>query len=79
VLKSTLSSSGIFIKTVDGKFYFKEKEALDYIIKVTEKVLTKKLEKGKKEVKVKGSTTAKSTSQNSNSQGKSQHKNKKKK
>jgi hypothetical protein len=57
-LKSTLSSSGIFIKTVDGKFYFKEKESLDYIIKVTEKVITKKLEREKKEVK----SSTKSTS-----------------
>ena len=36
---------------MDNKFYFKEKEALDYIINVTEKVLTKKLEKEKKSVK----------------------------
>jgi hypothetical protein len=49
-LKSTLTSSGIFFKTIDGKFYFKEKEAFDYIIKVTEKVLTKNLEKEKKEM-----------------------------
>jgi hypothetical protein len=47
VLKSTLTSSGIFFKTIDNKFYFKEKEAFDYILKVTEKVLTKNLEKGK--------------------------------
>ena len=59
MLKSTLSSSGIFIKTVDGKFYFKEKEALDYIIKVTEKVLTKKLENRK----VKPSNSSKNISQ----------------
>jgi hypothetical protein len=51
VLKSTLSSSGIFLKTADDKYYFKEKEALDYIIKVTEKVLTKKLEQEQKEIK----------------------------
>jgi hypothetical protein len=44
-LKSTLSSSGIFIKTLDSKFYFKEREAVDYIIKASEKVLTKKMEK----------------------------------
>jgi hypothetical protein len=43
-----LSSSGIFFKTVDSKFYFKEKEALDYIIKLTEKILTKNLEKQSK-------------------------------
>jgi len=49
-LKSTLTSSGIFFKTIDLKFYFKEKEAFDYVIKVTEKVLTKNLEKEKKEM-----------------------------
>jgi len=51
VLKSTLSSSGIFFKTVDLKYYFKEKEALDYIIKITEKVITKKIEKENKFIK----------------------------
>jgi hypothetical protein len=51
VIKSTLRSSGLFFKTVDDKFYFKEKEALDYIIKVTEKVLTKKMEKNKSDSK----------------------------
>ncbi len=45
VLISTLSSSGIFFKTVDGRYYFKEKEAIDYVIKVTEKVVTKKIKK----------------------------------
>lgn len=64
MLKSTLCSSGLFIQTDDNKYYFKEKEALNYIIKVTEKVLTKKLEKNIKESKT--SSTAK-TSKNSKS------------
>jgi hypothetical protein len=44
-----LCSSGLFLRTIDGKYYFKEKEALDFIIQVTEKVITKKLTKEKKE------------------------------
>lgn len=59
MLKSTLSSSGLFFKTEEGKYFFKEKEALDYIIKVTEKVLTKKLERKIKESK--NSSTAKAS------------------
>jgi hypothetical protein len=59
VLKSTLSSSGIFFKTVDGRYYFKEKEAVEFIIKVSEKVLTKKLEKEKKESKSITTTSSK--------------------
>jgi hypothetical protein len=51
VLKSTLTSSGIFFKTVDGRYYFKEKEAVEFLIKTSEKVLTKKLTKEKKESK----------------------------
>lgn len=63
-MKSTLCSSGFFFQTEDNKYYFKEKEGLNYIIKVTEKVLTKKLEKNIKDSKT--STTAK-TSKNSKS------------
>jgi hypothetical protein len=33
------------MKTTDDKYYFKEKEAVDFIINVSEKVLTKKMEK----------------------------------
>lgn len=58
-MKSTLKSSGLFFKTVDGKFYFKEKESLDYIIKVTEKVLTKKGERTEKYKNPKGLKTKK--------------------
>ncbi len=53
VLKSTLLSSGIFFRTVDNKYYFKEKEALDYIIKVAENILTKKMEKASESEKKK--------------------------
>jgi hypothetical protein len=56
-LKSTLSSSGIFFKTVDDKWYFKEKEAFDYVLKVTEKEVSKKLEKERKETKSKTSNS----------------------
>jgi hypothetical protein len=59
VLKSTLSSSGIFFKTVDGRYYYKEKEAVEFIMKVSEKVLTKKLEKEKKESKSLTTTSSK--------------------
>jgi hypothetical protein len=59
VLISTLSSSGIFFKTTDGKYYFKEKEAIDYVLKVTEKTITKKMSK-EKSGKVLSSTTNKS-------------------
>lgn len=59
VLKSTLCSSGLFIQTEDNKYYFKEKEALNYIIKVTEKVLTKKLEKNIRDSKT--TSTAKTS------------------
>jgi hypothetical protein len=64
VLKSALSSSGIFFKTVDEKFFFKEKEAVEFIIRVSEKVLTKKLEKEKKESKsISSTSTGKSKKQ----------------
>ncbi len=63
-MKSTLCSSGLFFPTEDNRYFFKEKEALNYIIKVTEKVLTKKLEKNIKDSKT--SSTAK-TSKNSKS------------
>jgi len=48
VFKSTLSSSGIFAKNEDGKWSYKEKEAVEYVLRVTEKLLTKKIEKEKK-------------------------------
>jgi len=54
----------LFIQTEENKYYFKEKEALNYIIKVTEKVLTKRLEKNIKDSKT--TSTAK-TSKNSKS------------
>jgi hypothetical protein len=57
---STLSSSGIFFKTADGKYYFKEKEAIDYVLKVTEKTLTKKMGKDKQSGNTSSSTTNKS-------------------
>ena len=47
VLKSALSSSGVFEKNTYGLWFYKEKEAMDYIIKINEKILTKKLEKEK--------------------------------
>jgi len=48
VFKSTLSSSGIFLRSKDGLWCYKEKEAIDYVLRVTEKVLTKKIETEKK-------------------------------
>ncbi len=60
VLISTLSSSGIFFKTADGKYYFKEKEAIDYVLKVTEKTLTKKISKEKETGNTSSNTTNKS-------------------
>jgi len=47
VFKSTLTSSFIFQKTIDGKWFYKKKEAIDYVLRVTEKILAKKLEKEK--------------------------------
>jgi hypothetical protein len=61
VLKSTLSSSGIFFQTNEGKYYFKEREAIDYVIKATEKVVTKKMEKEKKDSKSLSTTSSNKT------------------
>ena len=43
-----MSSSGIFAKLQDGRWVYKEKEAIDYVLRVTEKLLTKKIETEKK-------------------------------
>ena len=51
VLKSTLNSSGIFFKTSEDTYYFKEKESMDFIIKTIERELKKKISKDKKEMK----------------------------
>ena len=51
VLKSTLNSSGIFFKTSEDTYYFKEKESMDFIIKTIERELKKKISKDKKEIK----------------------------
>lgn len=48
MFKSTLSSSGLFSKSKDGMWCYKEKEAIYYVLRITEKVLTKKIEKEKK-------------------------------
>ena len=48
VFKSTLSSSGLFIKFNTGKWSYNEKEAVNYVLRVTEKILTKRLDKDKK-------------------------------
>jgi hypothetical protein len=45
------------MKTADEKYFFKQNEAVDFIIKVSEKVLTKKMEK--KEVKSLSTTYSK--------------------
>ena len=44
-MNSTLYSSGVFIKNDLCEWYYKEKEALDYILKINEKILTMKLNK----------------------------------
>ena len=49
VLRSALSSTGVFEKNIYGLWFYKEKEAMDYIIKINEKILTKKFEMEKKE------------------------------
>jgi len=49
VFKSTLSSSGLFAKSTDAKWSYKEKEAVDYVLRVTEKLLTKKIENERKD------------------------------
>lgn len=41
MLKSTLCSSGLFEKVTEFEYYYKEKEALEYIIKITENIITK--------------------------------------
>ena len=43
MFKSTLCSSGLFSKLQDLKWIYKEKEAIDYVLRITEKLLTKKL------------------------------------
>ena len=50
VLKSTLNTSGIFYKTGNDTYYFKEKESMDFIIKTIERELKKKISKDKKEM-----------------------------
>lgn len=55
VLNSTLKSSGIFLKTDEGLYYYKEKESMDFIIKNMERELKKKMSKEKKEIKSKSS------------------------
>lgn len=55
VLNSTLKSSGIFLKTDEGLYYYKEKESMDFIIKNMERELKKKMCKEKKEIKSKSS------------------------
>ena len=48
VFKSTLCSSGLFNKVEDDKWFYREKDAIDYVLRVTEKLLTKKLESEKR-------------------------------
>lgn len=48
MFKSTLSSSGLFVKTIQGKWCYNEKDAVDYVLRVTEKLLTKRIEKDSK-------------------------------
>jgi hypothetical protein len=80
VLKSALSSSGVFEKNIYGLWFYKEKEAMDYIIKINEKILTKKLEKEKKEDQISSnnSKTTKSTKSTSKTSSKMSKKAKKK-
>jgi len=73
VLKSALSSSGVFEKNTYGLWFYKEKEAMDYIININEKILTKKLEKEKKEDQISNNTkTTKSTKSTSKMSKKAQ-------
>ena len=51
VLKSTLNTSGIFYKTDDNTYFYKEKESVDFVIKTVERELKKKINKDKKETK----------------------------
>ena len=51
VLKSTLNTSGIFYKTDDDTYFYKEKESVDFVIKTVERELKKKISKDKKETK----------------------------
>ena len=48
VFKSTLCSSGLFNKLQESKWIYNEKDAIDYVLRVTEKLLTKKLESEEK-------------------------------
>ena len=75
-MNSTLFTSGVFEKNHNGLWFYKEKEALDYILKINEKILTKNLnmetklkkKKLKKEDKQKNGGLLISTSTNSNTQ-----------
>lgn len=70
-----MSSSGVFTKDIYGSWFYKEKEAIDYIIRISENILTKKLVKEKKEdlssknpkSKITSKTTKASTAAKSNS------------
>ena len=82
VLKSALSSSGVFEKNIYGYWFYKEKEAMDYIIKINEKILTKKFENEKKEDQIgnySSKSASKSTRSTSNKQPSKQSKKAKKK
>lgn len=61
VLNSTLKSSGIFYKTNEGLFFYKEKESMDFILKNMERELKKKISKEKKEIKSKCSKKSSSS------------------
>lgn len=48
MIRSTLGSSGFFCKNEDNLWMYKEKEAISYIVRTTEKMMSKKIEKEKK-------------------------------
>lgn len=58
-LKSTLSSTGLFIKTNSGKFFINETEGIEYIERVVNKLNILKEDKQKKEILSKNFTKRK--------------------
>lgn len=58
-LKSTLNTSGIFYKTNEDTYFYKEKESMDFVIKTVERELNKKISKDKKNAEKKSSLSSK--------------------
>lgn len=51
----------MFSRTQDGRWNYKEKEAIDYVLRVTEKLLTKKIETEKKKTVIQDETRSTNT------------------